>query len=96
MLASASVTAAESWSYTPITPVPVTAGTTYTVAVYLAGTGGFERRRVRPELPQLFGDILIEGSTIVDTSLDPAARPTNSDDVKMFGQADIAFVPTGP
>ena len=42
--------------------------------------------------PQLFRDVLIEGSTKVDTAVDPTARPTNTVTDKMLGQADIERV----
>src|SRR3989338_6980174 len=38
LLASATVTASNTWAYTDISPISVSAGTTYTVAVYLAGS----------------------------------------------------------
>jgi len=92
LLASATVTAANTWAYTPITPVNVTAGTTYTIAVYLAGSGGSSRSSLSPVLPRTFGDIRIEGSTYALTSTTPTAVPTNTITTTMYGQADIQFV----
>ena len=94
LLASATVSAANTWSYTAISPVNVTAGTTYTVAVYLAGSGASYRSSLSPALPQTFGNIRIEGSTYASTGTDPTARPTNTVTTTMYGQADIQFLPT--
>ena len=96
LLASAAVTAANSWGYTPITPVTVQPGRTYTVTVYLAGSGGTKRKNLSPPLPRTFGDITIKGTTSVDTSTNPNARPTNTMTDRMLGQADVVFVPSGP
>lgn len=81
------------FAYTQIDPIAVTAGTTYTVAVYLEGSGlsfryGFEA------FPQSFGDIVIEGSTYVYTGNDPYAQPVATDLFTMYGQADIEFIAT--
>ena len=92
LLASATVTSSNAWSYVPITPVAVTAGTTYTVAVYLAGSGGSYRTGLPQPFPQTFGAIRIEGSTYVSTASAPTARPTNVMTTVMYGQADIGFV----
>ena len=96
LLASASVSAANTWSYSPIPPVPVSAGATYTVAVYLAGSGGSKRVDLSPPFPRTFGDVRIEGMTSIDTSTNPDARPINTETQKMLGQADVVFVPSGP
>jgi len=93
VLATTTLTGTSSaWTYTAITSVPVVQGTTYTVAVYLAGSGGTSRHVTYP-LPQTYGDIRIEGSTYISTSLDPDARPTNTYALIMYGQVDIGFVP---
>jgi hypothetical protein len=94
LLASATVTTANTWSYTTIVPVDVTAGTIYTVAVYLEGTGGSMRFPLNPPLPQTFGEVQILGFTYVSTRLDPDARPTNRVARAMGGQADIGFIPS--
>jgi hypothetical protein len=93
LLASATVTASNAWSYTSITPVNITANTAYTVAVYLAGSGGSYRSGLSPALPRTFGDIRMEGSTYAYTASDPNARPTNATTTTVYGQADIRFVP---
>lgn len=94
LLAEVNVTAANSWGYSPIQPVPVLAEKTYTVAVYLAGSGGSYRSGVIP-FPQSYGDVRIEGSTYVFTGSDPAARPINQVTTTMYGQADVKFAPGG-
>jgi len=93
LLASASVTGANVWAYTSITPITVMAGTTYTVAVYLAGSGGSYRYSLSPTFPRTFGDIRIEGSTYVSTATSQISVPTNIIATTMYGQADIQFVP---
>jgi hypothetical protein len=82
------------WGYGSIAPVAVTAGTDYTVAVYLAGSGG-TYRRPSPYFPQTFGDVTIRGTTWTHTGSDPDRIPTNNYAYYMFGQADVTFVPTG-
>ena len=93
-LASVTVTSANGWSYSAISPVVnVSAGTTYTVAVYLAGSGGSYRSPLSSTLPRTFGNIRIKGSTYTDTSSNSNARPTDTVTSVMYGQADIGFVP---
>jgi hypothetical protein len=92
LLAQATVSAANNWSYTAITPVAVQAGATYTVAVYLAGSGGSYRNGIIT-LPQVYGPVRIDGSTYVSTASDPNARPTNNITTRMYGQADVKFAP---
>ena len=94
VLATATVSAANTWAYTGIAPVNVTAGTTYTIAVYLAGSGASRRSGLSPTLPRTFADIRIEGSTYTATSTTPTAVPTNTITATMYGQADISFVPS--
>lgn len=95
LIASATVTASNSWGYASITPISVKAGTTYTVAVYLNGSGGSRRSSLSPALPRIFGDIRIEGSTYASTSYNSSKRPTNSIYSTMYGQADVEFAPGG-
>ncbi len=92
LLAQASVTAANDWAYVPITPVALQGETTYTVAVYLAGSGGSYRNGIT-SLPQVYGPIRIEGSTYISTQSNPSARPTRTVTSRMYGQADIRFEP---
>ena len=93
LLAQANVTSANNWAYTPINGVSVQAGTTYTVAAYLAGSGGSYRSGVN-SFPQVYGPIRIEGTTWAHTGAYPDARPTNTYALAMYGQADIKFVPS--
>ena len=95
LLAEVSVAAANDWTYTSVAqPVPVAAGTTYTVAVYLAGSGASYRYGIT-RFPQTYGDVRIEASTYASTGSVADARPTNSIPYAMYGQADFAFVATG-
>lgn len=91
VLAQATVTAANSWGYTSIPAVAVQAGRSYTVAVYLAGSGGSYRSGVQA-LPRTYGNVRIDGSTYISTAGTAAsARPTNLITTTMYGQADIRF-----
>ena len=88
LLAQASVTAANGWGYTKIKVVPVTAGTSYTVAVYLAGSGGSARNEI-DSFPQTYEDITITGTAYAVGN----DRPIISNPFGMFGQVDIGYVP---
>jgi hypothetical protein len=90
VLATATVTSQNNWSYVNIPPVPVQANRSYTVAVYLAGTGGSYRTGITA-LPRTSGDVRIDGSTFVLTTTNPTARPTNVVTTVMYGQADVQF-----
>ncbi|MCK5706267.1 MAG: tandem-95 repeat protein [Candidatus Aureabacteria bacterium] len=87
LIASATVTSSNSWSYTDISPVSVQAGTTYTVAAYLSGSGGSYRSGIAA-FPRTYGDITITGSTYAASN----ARPTNTITTIMYGQADVSFI----
>ena len=96
LLAETAVSASNTWGYGEITPVSVSAGVEYTVAVYLAGSGGSYRWGAG-SMPQSSGDVQILGTTWTPTGTNPDARPVNNYTYGyMFGQADIAFVPTLP
>lgn len=88
LLATASVTATNGWGFTTIKAVPVAAGTSYTVAVYLDGSGGSYRYNIAT-FPQIYKDITISGTTYISGN----ARPTNVYTTYLFGQADIGYVP---
>jgi hypothetical protein len=99
LLASASVPSANAWIYTRITPITLTAGTPFTVAVYLPGTGGAYRAGVA--MPTTRADASIDGTCYRPASIagqNPAAEPcaysgliTGND----YGIADIKYAPTG-
>lgn len=91
LLAETTVTANNDWGYTAISPVSVEEGVQYTVAVYLAGSGGSYQR---VDLPLTSGDIRIDGGTYTGTVNDPDARPILVNFSSIYGQADIAFVPS--
>ena len=88
LLASATVTSADNWQYRTIKPVTVTAGTTYTVAVFVDSSGGSYRHSIAA-FPQSYGDITISGSTYLPGN----GRPTNTVTNYMYGQVDVAFMP---
>jgi len=88
-LTSAPVTSSYNWSYADIAPVAVTAGQTYTVAAYLAGSGGCQRYWVQPTFPRTHGDVTIRGSCYAYGNTYPVGV---SSYYSMYGQVDIGFV----
>jgi len=95
LLATTTVSSSNGWSYNSITPpVAVVTGTTYTVAAYINGSGASDKVLAPPDyFPQTYGNITIKGSTHILTTSNPSARPTNNITARMYGQADITFVP---
>jgi hypothetical protein len=93
LLAQATVSSNNAWSFVPITPVAVTAGTEYTVAAYIAGNGASFRASI--SMPVTYGSIRILSSTYTPTDVNPNAIPINELSSTMFGQADIGFVAGG-
>jgi len=93
LLATTTVSSSNSWSYSAITPVPVTAGASYTVAVYLNKSGmSREHLSAANYFPNTYDDIEITASTAVQSSSDPDIRPTNNKTHDMWGQVDVEFV----
>ncbi len=93
LVAEAFVNAANTWSYAAIAPVKLKANTQYTLAVYLAGSGG-TRRSLAPVLPLLRPKYRIDASTYISTVAVPLARPVNAVTGTMYGQVDLTFVTT--
>ncbi|HYN21765.1 MAG TPA: hypothetical protein VE078_12445, partial [Thermoanaerobaculia bacterium] len=93
VVASATVTAANSWGYSPITPVTLSAGTPYSIAVYLAGSGGAYRSGVAA-MPRVLADATIDGSCYRSAS---AAEPCSSAMVAStnYGMADFQYAAGG-
>lgn len=90
ILAEATVSAANNWVAVDITPVPVSAGVSYTVAVVHAGSGGsFRTGAGFPLMPQRYGDITIQ-SSVWDSG---KAMPVTEVQSAMYGQADVGFLP---
>ncbi|MGH8034159.1 MAG: hypothetical protein ACREO9_02955, partial [Lysobacterales bacterium] len=94
LMAQATVSSGNVWSYVPIAPVGLTAGVEYTVAGYLAGSGASYRSGL--SLPKTYGDITILGGTSIGTSTDPQAIPTNNNPSIIYGQVDIAYQAAAP
>jgi hypothetical protein len=94
VLASASVPSANSWIYTRITPITLTAGTSYTVAVYLAGTGGSYRGGMT-SMPSVVADATIEGSCSRPASTAEPCAYTGLISGNNYGMADIKYAATG-
>ena len=88
------VSDSNNWSYANITPLQVSAGERYTVAVQtgfsfstsIAGAGPSF-----PNLPQAINDIRVDGP--VFTMNNSIERPTWGLHGQMWGQPDIVFVP---
>lgn len=90
---SASVTSANAWSCTPVSPYVVTAGAHYSVAVELLGGEGSSRNLGAGGLPKTYGSLTIEGSCRRASS---AAEPCSVSGLitdRMYGQADVGFMP---
>ncbi len=100
LLAQTTVAGDNTWKYAPIPPVAVSPTKTYTVAVYLGGSGGSYQYNLSPTLVSAptFGNLRLLGSTYVYyTGSDANVVPplTTSNPYTMYGQADVGFVP-GP
>lgn len=87
VLATTTVTSSNNWSFSSITPVAVTAGSSYTVAVYWGGSGYLSYEQLQPVnyFPNTYGDITITASTTASTSSNPDIRPTNNKTSAMYG-----------
>jgi hypothetical protein len=90
VLASASVTSANGWAYTAITPVALSAGTSYTVAVYLPGTGGSYRANMT-SMPSTRTDATIEGACSRPASTAEPCAYTGLIPGANYGMVDIKY-----
>jgi hypothetical protein len=92
-LAAASVASNKTWAYADITPASVTAGTQYTVAVYLEGSGGTQRTSIA-SLPRTYGSLRIDAATQVSTLFRRSAIPTSNftPNTTLLGQPDVKFI----
>ena len=89
LLASVNVdSASPAWAYESITPVKITAGTTYTVGAWIAGANGYYNSYA---MPKTVGSIRIDASTYYGAD----GRPTNAITSTMYGFADIELAPPG-
>lgn len=92
-LASASVTSANNWVYTRITPVTLTAGTPYTVAMYSAGAGAY--RGGLTSMPSSRTDANIDGTCYRPGNTgEPCASSGLLSGVN-YGMPDVKYAPTG-
>ena len=94
-LTSATVNSNSAWNYTFIEPVNVVAGHSYTVAVYLGGSGG-RRMCYVEQLPQTYGDITITSGCITDPIEAGDVYPGRCVNSIIYGEVDIGFVPDEP
>lgn len=90
VLASASVTSANAWAYTPITPVALSAGTSYTVAVYLPGTGGASRTSMT-SMPSARTDATVEGTCYRPSSTVEPCAYSGLIAGANYGMADVQY-----
>ncbi|MES1240441.1 MAG: hypothetical protein ABUT39_02375 [Acidobacteriota bacterium] len=89
VLASATVTSANAWAYTAITPVALSAGTSYSVAVYLPGTGGAYRGGLT--LPATLTDATVEGSCYRPSSTAEPCGYSGLVTSGNYGMADLQY-----
>jgi len=94
VLASVSNASANSWVYSRITPITLTAGTSYTVAVYLgAGTAGAQRTGIA--MPTVRADATIEGTCYrLSATAEPCAYSGLIGSAN-YGMADIKYTVAG-
>ncbi len=95
VLSRVAVTSANAWSCASIAPVSVVAGSAYTVAVVLAGSGG-SSRSVIPALPQTWNSVRVDGSCYVPGTIGEPCASSGLIPDTMYGQADIGFLPDPP
>ncbi|HEX7181324.1 MAG TPA: hypothetical protein VF756_05735 [Thermoanaerobaculia bacterium] len=94
VLASATVTAANSWGYATISPVTLNAGTSYSVAVYLAGSGAAYRSGVA-SMPRALADATIEGSCYRSSSTAEPCGYSGLISTTHYGMADFKYAAGG-
>jgi hypothetical protein len=90
VLASASVTSANAWAYTAITPVALSAGTSYTVGVYLPGAGGAYRGSMT-SMPSTRTDATIEGSCYRPSSTAEPCGYSGLISTENYGMVDVQY-----
>lgn len=95
VLASASVTASNSWAYVPITPVTLLKLTSYSVAVYLPGSGGASRTGMT-SLPSVLADATIDGSCYRAASTAEPCAASGLLSGTNYGMADLKYLPAVP
>src|SRR6202035_1985082 len=94
LLASASGPAVNGWTYKTITPLTLTAGTSYTVALYTAGSGAAYRTGMS-SMPSVLADATIEGTC---SRPGGPAEPCASSGLvagNNYGMADIKYTAVG-
>ena len=96
-LGSVSNSSSNNWTYTDLeSPVSVTSGTEYYVAVAINGTSGGSRFRFNSSLPSTFGNITINRSYYKSGSFNSTTMPTSwsgNHQSYTWGSADITFIP---
>src|SRR5215203_1356733 len=92
-LASATVTSANNWAYTAITPVTLAAGTAYSVAVYLPGTGGAYRSGVA--MPSTLADATIDGSCYRPSAIGEPCASSGLVSGANYGMTDLKYTVSG-
>ena len=96
-LGSVSNSSSNNWTYTDLeSPVSVTSGTEYYVAVAINGTSEGSRFRFYSSLPNTFGNITINRSYYKSGSFNSTTMPTSwsgNNQSYTWGSPDITFIP---
>jgi hypothetical protein len=88
LLASTTVTGTNNWAYSNITPVTLTAGTSYSVAVWLNGSGG---SYYSATMPTSNADSSIDGSCYSSSATAEPCASSGLISSYMYGVADIRY-----
>lgn len=96
VLAQCNIAGNNTWRTCNITAVPVTSGSTYTVAVYDSAGNGVSARYATSPFPRTANSLLTITRSVWGTDSNPGdgiARPTFANtDNRMEGQPDVTFV----
>ena len=95
-LGSVSNTSSNNWTYTDLgSPISVTSGTEYYVAVAINGSGGSYFRSIN--FPKTYGNIIVNYTAYVSGNFNSTTFPSsftrNNRTDNTYGMPDIAFIP---
>jgi hypothetical protein len=94
VLASASVSSANNWSYTPIAPVTLLLNNPYSVAVYSAGAGAY--RGSMTSMPSTLADATIEGTCYKPGNSGEPCASSGLISATNYGMVDIKYLVSNP